>query len=210
MTLTFESEVEVEYNPDTLDLKPGDVRAVYIMVRNLGDRILYFKVEVVGVDASGSSSIDVFNHMFILEPGCVDQVVVTIESRAHFQQDPDVSNVKITLRWGPNATTIVGGAFRLEDPEFRNSIEYEIEDDFSGQWVWILGIIVIAVGVVTLIVIVKRWRARRKVEEPSVEPYGEGSKGGTDAMTVRHTFTPRITREDGDTRDQVTSDRRVD
>jgi hypothetical protein len=210
VTLTFESEVEVEYNPDTLDLKPGDVRAVYIMVRNLGDRILYFKVEVVGVDASGSSSIDVFNHMFILEPGGVDQVVVTIESRAHFQQDPDVSNVKIPLRWGPNATTIVGGAFRLEDPEFRNSIEYEIEDDFSGQWVWILGIIVIAVGVVTLIVIVKRWRARRKVEEPSVEPYGEGSKGGTDAMTVRHTFTPRITREDGDTRDQVTSDRRVD
>ena len=210
VTLTFESEVEVEYDPDSLILRPGDVSAVYIMVRNLGDRRLYFKVEAVGVDSSGSSSLDVFNHMFILESGGVDQVVLTIESRAHLEQDPDISDVKITFRWGPNATGIAGGAFRLEDPQFRNSINYDVEDDYSEQWGWLLGIIATGVGVVILIDIVKRWRVRRKIEGPAVEPYGEGSQGGTDAMMVRHTFTPRITREDGDTRDQVTSDRRMD
>ncbi len=200
VTLTFEGEVEVEYTPDSLTLRPGDVRAVYIMVRNQGDRTLYFRVDAVGVDSSGSSSLDVFNHMFILESGGVDQVVVTIESRARFYQDPTISDVKITFRWGPNATTIAGGAFRLEDPQFRNGIGYDVEDDFSQQWVWIIGAIVAAVAVVTLVTFAKHWRGRKKkVEAPPVEPYGEGPKGGTDALMVRQMYPLTNPSEDGDT-----------
>ena len=202
VTLTFEGEVEVEYTPDSLTLRPGDVRAVYIMVRNQGDRTLYFKVDAVGVDTSGSSSLDVFNKMFILESGGVDQVVVTIESRARFYQDPGISDVKITFSWGPNATTIGGGAFRLEDPQFRNSIGYDVEDDFSQQWVWIIGAIVAAVVVValvTLVTFVKHWRGRKKVEAPPVEPYGEGPLGGKDALMVRQTYSLTDPNEEGDT-----------
>lgn len=200
VTLTFEGEVEVEYTPDSLTLRPGDVRAVYIMVRNQGDRTLYFRVDAVGVDSSGSSSLDVFNKMFILESGGVDQVVVTIESRARFYQDPGISDVKITFRWGPNATTVGGGAFRLEDPQFRNSIEYDVEDDFSQQWAWIIGAIVAVVAVValvTLVTFVKHWRGRKKVEAPPVEPYGEGPLGGKDALMVRQMYSSTIPGEDG-------------
>ena len=210
VTLVFEGEVEVEYSPESLILRPEDIRAVYIMVRNLGDRTLYFKVDAVSADSSGGSSLDVFNHMFILESGGVDQVVVTIESRARFQQDPDISDVKITFRWGSNATGIAGGAFRLEDPQFRDRIDYDVEDNYSEQWAWTLGIIGTTVGVMALIIIIRRWRVRRRIEGPAVEPYGEGPKGGTDALMLRQTFTPRITREYGETRDHGTGDRRVD
>ena len=202
VTLTFEGEVEVEYTPDSLILRPGDVRAVYIMVRNQGDRTLYFRVDAVGVDSSGSGSLDVFNHMFILESGGVDQVVVTIESRARFYQDPGISDVKITFRWGPNATTVAGGAFRLEDPQFRNSIAYDVEDDFSQQWVWVLGTIVVVVAVVALVTLVtfaKHWRGRKKVDAPPVEPYGEGPKGGKDALMARQMYSLTNPNEDGDT-----------
>jgi len=199
VTLTFEGEVEVEYTPDALTLRPGDVMAVYIMVRNQGDRTLYFKVDAVGVDSPGSSSLDVLNHMFILESGGVDQVVVTIESRAHLQQDPDISDVKITFRWGSNATGIAGGAFRLEDPQFRDSIDYDVEDDYSEQWAWIFGIFLIAVGVVILLTIVKHWRGRRKVKAPPAEPYGEGPKGGKDALIARQMYLLTDPNEDGDT-----------
>ena len=199
VTLTFEGEVEVEYTPDSLILRPGDVRALYIMVRNQGERTLYFRVDAVGVESSGSSSLDVFNHMFILESGGVDQVVVTIESRARIYQDPGISDVKITFRWGPNATTVAGGAFRLEDPQFRNSIAYDIDDDFSNQWAWIFGIIGAAVAVVILVTFAKHWRGRKKVEAPAAEPYGEGPKGGKDALMARQRFSPTIPGEDGDT-----------
>ncbi len=199
VTLTFEGEVEVEYTPDSLILRPGDVGAVYIMVRNQGDRRLYFRVDAVGVDSSGSSSLELFNHMFILESGGVDQVVVTIESRARIYQDPGISDVKITFRWGPNATTVAGGAFRLEDPQFRNSIGYDVDDDFSNQWAWIFGILLAAVAVVTLVTFAKHWRGRKKVEAPDAEPYGEGPKGGKDALMARQRFSPTIPGEDGDT-----------
>lgn len=198
-TLTFEGEVEVEYTPDSLILRPGDVGAVYIIVRNQGDRTLYFSVDAVGVDFLGSSSPDVYNHMFILESGGVDQVVVTIGSRAHFQQDPDISDVKITFRWGPNATTIAGGAFRLEDPQFRDSIEYGVDDDFSNQWAWIFGTIVAMVAVLTLFTIVKHWRVRRKLKAPQVEPYGEGLQAREDVLMIRQMYPMANSREDGDT-----------
>ncbi len=140
--------------------------------------------------------------MFILEPGGVDQVVVTIESRARFYQDPDISDVKISFRWSADAITLDGGAFRLEDPQFHGIMEYDVRDDFSNQWAWILGIIATAVGVAALVAIVSlviRRRRRRMVEAPSVEPYGEGPPDRKAVQMVRHVPSSAISREDGNT-----------
>jgi uncharacterized membrane protein len=202
VTLTFEGELEVEYNPDSLTLMSGDLGAVYIMVRNVGDRRLYVQVNAEGVETWGASSPDVINDMFVLEPGGVDQVVVTIESRARFYQDPDISDVRISFRWSADAITLEGGAFRLKDPQFHDSIEYDVRDDFSNQWAWVLGIIVAAVGVAALVAIVSlvvRRRRRRMVKAPSVEPYGEGPPDRKTVLMVRHVPSSTISRADDDT-----------
>lgn len=172
--LRYEDELEVEYDPDTLTLANGDIGAIYIMVRNLGDRTLHVQVAASGIEARGSSMPDVNNVMFILEPGGVDQVVVTVESRVQYLQDPEVSNVKISFLWGPNATMLQGGAFQLENPKFRNTIEYEVIDDNSGGWIWVL--LLVAVAVVVVAIIVYR-RGNRKIERPPVDRYGEGTHG---------------------------------
>jgi hypothetical protein len=197
--IIFEGEVDVEYDPDSLTLRPGDIGVVYIMVRNLGDDTLYFQVDAVGVDSSGSSSLDVFNHMFILESGGVDQVVVTIESRARFYQASDVSDVKITFRWGPNATTIQGGAFRLEAPRSNFDLEYDVEDDFTRELTWVLGTVIVASVVASLVIIIKHWRARRKDKAPPMEPYGEWPRAGKDILLVRQMYPLTNPNEDGDT-----------
>ncbi|MCK4970132.1 MAG: hypothetical protein KAS77_06385, partial [Thermoplasmata archaeon] len=56
-----------------------------------------------------------------------------------------------------------------------------------------------AVAVVILVTLAKHWRGRKKVEAPAVEPYGEGPKGGKDALMARQRFSPTIPGEDGDT-----------
>lgn len=197
--IIFEGEVDVEYDPDSLTLRPGDIGVVYIMVRNLGDDTLYFQVDAVGVDSSGSSSLDVYNHMFILESGGIDQVVVTIESRARFYQASDVSDVKITFRWGPNATTIQGGAFRLEAPRSNFDLEYDVEDDFTRELTWVLGTVIVVSVVASLVICVRRWRAGRKDKAPPMEPYGEGPRVGKDILLVRQMYPLTNPREDGDT-----------
>ena len=103
--------------------------------------------------------------------------------------------MSITFRWGENATTIDGGAFRLNDPRYVNWIEYDVEDDFSDQWARVVGLIVagvFAVVVVALIAIVVRRRRWRMSDGPSADPYGEGPQGRKDVLLVRHTPSTTI------------------
>jgi hypothetical protein len=198
-TVVFAGEVEVEYNPDSITLGPGEMGVVYVMVRNRGDRTLHFQVEAVRVDAPGASSPEVMNRMFILPPGGVDQVVVTIESRARILQDPDISDVKITFRWGPNVTSLDGGAFRLNDPVYQHSIEYDVEDDMSEEWTVVLGTVMALAGLVTVAALLRvhlRRRRGARVEAPAAEPYGEGAPDRKDVLMVRHVPSSTISLAD--------------
>jgi hypothetical protein len=157
----LEAAIEVSFNVDTLRLASGETGTVVLDVCNTADVPLYVNVDFSRVDAPGNCVGTLSEEMFLLVPGEVRRVLVTVESRAHLNQDPDISDFKIMISWGPNATE--NSWDRPKDGQWRH--DFDIVDVQPAWADWLLpGLFVLIIAVVGVVLYLASRGRRRPVQ----------------------------------------------
>ncbi len=150
----------------------GEWGTVDLNIQNTGEEVLYFEIRTNGVETTGGAWCEEGPEGFSLAPGESIDTQVRVLSRARPFQAADISDVKISIRYGPNATERSDGTYDVVRPYSKESIEYDIVDEFSpvdGKGpIWTMTIIIIG-AVVGLLVYwgFKRVRGKGKVNDPN-------------------------------------------
>lgn len=157
------NDVVIEYKPESLTLVSGEWGTVHIDVENTGDEVIYFEIRGNGVETSGGAWVEEEPDKFMVEPNGTFSARVRILSRARPFQADDISDVKISIKYGLNVTSNDDGTWDLERPYLRETIEYSVADGFSpvdgnGPY-YIVIIIVMAIAIVLVFALL---RSRRK------------------------------------------------
>ncbi len=159
----------LEYETEPLVLRSGEWGTIDVLVTNTGNATVYCEVECAGAETSGGSRAEVEpSNAFPLEPGRSRVVSVGVLSRARLVQEEDISDVKISIKWGPNGQELSNGGYRVEDPYAFDSFEYEVVDEYpitgTGPNAGLMLLVLILVVILTIlsVSIYIVWRRRSK------------------------------------------------
>ena len=159
----------LELETEPLVLRSGEWGTIDILVTNTGDTTVYCEVECHGAETSGGSWTEVEpSNAFPLEPGRSRVVSVGVLSRARLAQRVDISDVLISVKWGPNGQELSNGGYRVEDPYAFDSFEYDVVDEYpitgTGPMAGTLLLVLILVVILTIpsLSIYVVWRRKSK------------------------------------------------
>ncbi|MCK5253602.1 MAG: hypothetical protein KAQ96_11650 [Thermoplasmata archaeon] len=172
------TDVIIVYEPASLTLQSGEWGTVNIGVTNVGNTALYFSLTANGVETNGGAWTEVEVRSFKIDPGESEEVKVEILSRARLFQTDDISDVLISIRYGPNATVRSDGSYDIEQPKSKERIEYDIIDEFSitdggPTLVRPVIIIMVVVAIVVAFVAHRLWKRGKPQERDDPSPDGE-------------------------------------
>jgi hypothetical protein len=142
----------IEYESDTIKLKPDEEGVITFTITNIDDRPIYVRFQFYFVEAPGSPR-GAFNDSYVhLQPNETKSVDLFVESHADYNQDPDASRFTVQILWGE----------MLNIDEGSHEIEFQIEDDFSVQSTLFVFVIVIIIAIIIIIIILIRKRRKNR------------------------------------------------
>ncbi len=103
-TVDLESDLTLDYSPETLTLKPDEEATIIMVIQNHGDRSQVVVLGYVRVDAPGASSGTFDTTVVEVGPGASAEVRLTVRSNAHPGQEEGVSEGMVKFAWGENLT----------------------------------------------------------------------------------------------------------
>ena len=103
-TVDLESDLILEYSPETLTLRPDEEATITMVIQNQGDRSQVVVLGYVRVDAPGASSGTFATTVVEVVPGGSAEVRLTVRSNAHPGQEEGVSEGMVKFAWGENLT----------------------------------------------------------------------------------------------------------
>ena len=151
-------DLVVDYSPDTLELRPGDMEEIIIVVTNTGDEAYHVGLEYILMECPGGSRGIFSEDYFQLLPGESKDIVCQVTSNAISDQDPGDSDANIEVNWGPALSPSQEGDFPYTEIAHQNRFSVEVEDEFgmqSGLWLGLL-MASVAAAVILVVLIMRR------------------------------------------------------
>lgn len=156
---TIDDTFVVEYEPERLTLKPDEKGTVTFEIENIGNETLTIAFRFTRTK-SGSTVGEFYpSSTFDLAPGSSERVVVTVETRADYGQDPGASDFKVTMYWGKDLVVDEEGKPDEYTADGRRSYRLAVTDDFSETDRSLILLVAIVLLIVIALVI---WRPRKR------------------------------------------------
>ena len=149
--------LHVEWRPDPLTLRPGEMGTVHMEVRNDADHRVNVSLQYLTVRSPGASEGSITPDFLELPPGGTQDVAVRIRSHASFGQSEGLSDGHVQVRWGRNLTRDGGGA-DAQAWDGQDRIVLRVRDDLSRSTTicGVSALIVLATIVVVAYMLMRR------------------------------------------------------
>jgi hypothetical protein len=159
-TTDLGTALRVEWNPDSLTLRPGAEGEFDLVVENVADVSLRIALMFTAVKTPGGCRATVSPTFFELEPDAIQIIQVSVRTNAEYLQERGISDCRIYVEWGINLT---------QDPQWHavcgtadghGDLTLPLRDDFSSITLRIVAIIAFTVAFLCAVAYLVRRRPR--------------------------------------------------